>query len=156
MDYSSYLINCYQYETNVNQLMLRSENSQFFTKLSRYHIEQEYCGSLSAVDCIEQNYTKLLEGINKIRFAYLASEAYTTLKLSLLNSIFNHFSNHPLHVCVVAEDLLMIYRSLKISELSTKLWPSEYDSSTLISWLQSIAPSIVILVNPTKKDYQFL
>ena len=140
----------------MNQLVLRSENKQFFITLSKYPLEQEICLSLTSYDTLLKNYTNLVIAIDFIKFAYIASETLTTLKLSLLNSIFNHYSNCPLHVCIVVEDILMIYRTLQMSDLSIKTWPTEYDATTLVSWLQMNCFSIIVLVNPSKKDYQYL
>ena len=51
----------------------------------------------------------------------------------------------------------MIHRSLQINtEICIKNWPSEYDASTLKIWLESNCYSIVVVMNPSKKDYQYL
>lgn len=102
------------------------------------------------------NYEKLIEAIDKFRFSYLPPSMLTTLKLSLLNSVCNHHANKSLHLCLITEDLQLALRLMYISGLDVKRWPSDYDSSTLLAWLKCCRGSIMIVVNPTKKDLQFL
>ena len=70
---------------------------------------------MTAFETLLVNYNTMLEGIDRIKFAYIAPGTLTTLKLALLNSIFNHYANqNSLHLCIVAEDLVMICRSLRM------------------------------------------
>lgn len=80
----------------------------------------------------------------------------TTLKLSLLNSICNHHLGKSLHFCLITEDLQLALRLVYISGLDVKRWPSEYDNATLLAWLKCCRGNVVIVVNPSKKDLQFL
>jgi hypothetical protein len=43
-----------------------------------------------------------------------------------------------------------------ITGLDIKRWPSDFDNNTLITWLKYVRGTIIIVLNPNKKDYQFL
>jgi hypothetical protein len=139
-----------------NLLTIRPENSTFFYEISKVGLSQKFCQKLIDVTSLLYNYEKLVEGVDKLKFAYLPPSMLTTLKLSLLNSICNHHANNILNLCLIVEDLQLALRIMYIAGLDIKRWPSDYDNNTLITWLKNVRGSIIIVVNPNKKDYQFL
>lgn len=137
-------------------LTIRPSNSSFFYEIGGIGLTQKYCANLIDNSTVLFNYEKLGEAVDKFRFAYLPPSMLTTLKLSLLNSACNHHLNKSLHLCLIVEDLQLALRLLYITGLEIKRFPSEYDNNTLYTWLKSSRGGIVIVVNPTKKDIQFL
>lgn len=137
-------------------MTIRPDNSSFFYEISNIGLPQKYCQELIDVNTLLYNYEKLVEAVDKLKFSYLPPSMLTTLKLSLLNSVCNHHANKSLNLCLIVEDLQLALRIMYITGLDIKRWPSDYDNNSLINWLKCCRGCIVIVVSPTKKDFQFL
>ena len=131
-----------------------SLNSTFFSSLSLLSCEYIHCPDVRNQQTICYNFNKMIETINLIKFPYLEPNNFSTLKLIVLNSLFNQLYFHPLHLMVITEEVAFIRKAVQLEGISIQQWPSLYDQSTMVTFLAQCHHSIVLVSNPSKKDME--
>lgn len=78
-----------------------SLNSAFFSSLANITCEYIHCSNPRNSETVVYNFNKLTETINRIKFPYLHENMLSVLKISALNSLFNHLHRDYLHLLVI-------------------------------------------------------
>ena len=82
---------------------LNSLHNAFFSQLTNLTYEYINCDNPRDEETIYYNYNNLLKTVNSIKFPYIEENYLSTMKLSLLNSLFNQMHSNSLHVMIITE-----------------------------------------------------
>ena len=145
---SAYLISFYP------QVKKTSVNNYFFGSLSNLSCEYIHCEDPKNQDNIAYNFQKLTETVNQIKFPYLSENNLSTFKLVVLNSLFNHLNFNPLNMMIITEEVTFIEKTIRLEGVKIHKWPSQFDQSTLLNFLAQCHNGIILILNPTKKDFE--
>jgi len=55
---------------------------------------------------------------------------------------------------IITEEVSIIEKAVRIEGITIYKWPSQYDQSTLVTFLTQCHNAIVLVTNPTKKDFE--
>lgn len=74
----------------------------------------------------------------------------------MLSSLFSQLRQVRLHFLAVTDEVNLLQRALCIPGISIKKWPSLYDHSTLLHFLNCCHNCVLLVTNPTKKDFEYI
>lgn len=135
---------------------LSSSSGAFFSSLAGLTCEYIRCDDPRDEETVCYNFRSLARTVNAIRFPYLQADSLSTLKLIVLSSLFSQLRQARLHFLAVTEEVNLLQRALSLPGLSIKKWPSLYDHATLLRFLNSCHNCVLLVTNPSKKDFEYL
>lgn len=73
-----------------------------------------------------------------------------------LNSLFSLTQRVTVHFLVVTDEVALLRQALQVHGVAIRTWPSHYDNPMLIQFLASCHNCVLIITNPTKKDFEYI
>lgn len=128
----------------------------FFTSLTDLSCEYIKCDDAQDLETINYNYKNFLRTINLIKFPYLNEDNLSTLKIVVVNSLFNHLHHIKIHILVITDEVNLLEKAMRIYGILIKKWPSQYDPASLINFLNSCHNCILMITNPSRKDFEYI
>jgi hypothetical protein len=135
---------------------MSSNNNLFFSSLLPLSCEYIKCDDPRDEDTICYNYKNLLKTINLVKFPYLSENNLSTLKLVVVNSLFNQLRQVRLHLMVITDEVTLLEQALSVNGVLIKKWPTLYDHSTLVTFLNSCHNCVLLACNPCRKDFEYI
>lgn len=135
---------------------LSNSSSAFFSSLAGLSCEYIRCDDPRDEETVCYNFRNLSRTVNLIKFPYLHSDSLSTLKLIVINSLFNQLRQVRLHFLAVTDEVNLLQRALSIPGVTIKKWPSLYDHATLIQFLNCCHNCVLLVTNPNKKDFEYI